>query len=116
PDAAALAEARHDAAGDPEILQALHRPDQRIAVGGEGEGAIDGLADAGLAQSREMLEGDFERRRDAFEVVGQQVLAEIPRRLLLAPRDAGLLVGANEHAAAFLAHVDLALEVDDVEL
>ena len=29
---------------------------------------------------------------------------------------AGLLVGADQHAAALLAHVDLALEVDDVEL
>ena len=35
---------------------------------------------------------------------------------LLAPGLAAALVGAHEHAAALLAHVDLALEIDDVEL
>ena len=68
----------------PEIGQALHRPDQRIAVGREGEGAVDDLLDAGLLQRREMLEADLERRRDAVEVGRQQLVAEIPRRRLAA--------------------------------
>ena len=63
-----------------------------------------------------MLEGGLQARRDAIEVVGQQVLAEVPGRLALGPRLAGLLVGSDQHAAALLAHVDLALEVDNVEL
>jgi hypothetical protein len=50
-DAAALAEARHHAAGDPVIGQALHRADQRIAVGREGEGAVDDALDAGLGEA-----------------------------------------------------------------
>src|SRR4029453_10607419 len=67
-DAAALAEAGHDAAGDPEIGEALHRADQRVAVRREGEGAVDDLLDAGLRDTGEMLETDLERRRDAVEV------------------------------------------------
>ena len=98
------------------FFRPLHRADQRIAVGREGEGAVDDLADAGLAELGEMLERRLQARRDAVEIVGQQVLAEIPRRLALAPGLARLLVGADQHAAAFLAHVDLALEIDDVEL
>ena len=115
-DAAALAEAGHDAAGDPVVLQAPHRPDQRVAVRREGEGAVDDLLDAGALERREMLEADLEARRDALEVVRQQLVAEIPGRLALRPGHAGALVGAEQHAAAaLLAHVDLALEVDDVQ-
>jgi hypothetical protein len=58
----------HHAAGDPEIGQAADRADQRIAVGREGEGTVDDLLDAGLGEAGEMLEADFERRRDAVEV------------------------------------------------
>src|SRR6202012_409633 len=59
-DAAALPEAGHPRAGDPEIRQALDRADQRIAVRREGEGAVDRLLDAGPPDGREMLEADLE--------------------------------------------------------
>jgi hypothetical protein len=42
----------------------------------------------------------------------QQFVAEIPRRLDRRPGLAGLLVGAQQHAGALLAGVDLALEID----
>ena len=111
-DAAALAEPGHDAAGDPEVLEALDRADQRVAVRREREGAVDDLADAGPLEGREMAEADLELGRDALEIGLEEVLPEIPRRLLLRPRAARLLVGAEQDAAAFLAHVDLALEVE----
>ncbi len=63
-----------------------------------------------------MLERGLQAGSDAVEIVGQKILAEIPRRLALRPWLAGLFVGADQHAAALLAHVDLALEIDDVEL
>ena len=83
-DAAALAESGHDPAGDPEVARPANGPDQRIAVGGEGEGAVHHFADARLLECREMLEADGEARGDAVEIVGQQVLSEVPRRLALA--------------------------------
>ncbi len=61
-----------------------------------------------------MLEADLERWRDAVEVGRQQLGAEIPWRDPRLPRHAGLLVGAEHHAAALLPHVDLGLEVDGV--
>ena len=73
-------EAGHDAAGDPEAGQAAHRADQRVAVGREGEGAVDDLLDAGVLEGREMPEADLQRRRDAVDVGLQQLVAEIPRR------------------------------------
>ena len=115
PDATALAEAGHDAAGDPEAGQAAHRPDQRIAVRREGEGPVDDLLDAGVLEGREMPEADFQRRRDAVDVRLQQFMAEIPRRLELRPRLVGLLVGAHQHAAALLAQVKLAVEIDRMD-
>ena len=91
-------------------------PDQRIAVGRERERPVDHLADADLAERREVLEADLEARRDALQVVRQQALREVPGRRDRRPGHAGALVGADQHAAALLAHVDLALEVDDVQL
>ena len=102
-------------AGAPEVGQALHRPDQRVAVGREGEGAVDDLLDAGVRDAGEMLEADLQRRRDAVEVGLQQLVAEIPRRVDRRPRLAGLLVGAEQDAVALLARVDLALEVEHAD-
>ena len=96
-------------------MRPAHRADQRVAVGREGEGAVDDALDAGAPDRREMLEADFEAGGDAVEVVGQQLVAEIPRRLALRPRHAVALVGAHQHALAFLAHVDLAVEIDDMQ-
>ena len=42
-------------------------------------------------------------------------MAESPRRRVLRPGLAGLLVGAHQHAATFLAQVQLAVEVDGVQ-
>jgi len=114
-DAAALAEARHDSAGAPEARQAAHRPDERIAVRREAEGTVDDPLDAGLLESREMLEPDFQRRRDTVEVRLEQLVAEIPGRVHGRPGPARLLIGAHEHAAAFLAQIDFALEVHDMQ-
>ena len=115
-DAAALGQAGHHAAGDPVVLEAAHRPDERVAVRREGEGAVDDAPDAGAPERREMLEADLEARRDALEVVLEQLVPEFPGRLPLRPRHAGALVGADQHAAAaLLAHVDLAVEVDDMQ-
>ena len=63
-----------------------------------------------------MLEAHLEAGRDALEVVRQQTLGEVPRGLARRPRHASALVGAEQHAAALLAGVDLALEVDAVQL
>ena len=116
PHAAALTETGHHAAGDPEVGEAAHRADQGVAVRGEGEGAIHDFLDARLAELREVLEADLQAGCDAVQVVRQQVLAEVPRRFLGRPGHACFLVGADQHAAALLAQIDLAFEVDAVEL
>ena len=62
-----------------------------------------------------MFEADFETRRDALEIIRQQILPEVPGCRARRPGDPGALVGAEQHATALLAHVDLTLEVDDVQ-
>ncbi len=78
-DAAALGKARHHAAGAVEVAQARDRADQRVAVGREGERAVDHALDAGALERREMRERDLERGRDAVEVGRQQLVAEVRR-------------------------------------
>ena len=114
--AAALAEAGHDAAGHPVVPQALDRAYQRIAVGREGKGAVHDLANADLGQPRKMFERHFQTWGDAFQIIGQQILAEIPGRHARRPGNAGTLVGAEQHAAAFLAQIEFAFEIDAVHL
>ena len=113
-DAAALGEAGHHAAGDVEVAQARHRPDQGIAVGGEGERAVDHPLDPGAPERREVLEGDLEARRDPIEVGLEQLVAEVGGRGVLGPGPAVLLVGAEQQALALLAQVDLGVEIDAV--
>ena len=113
--AAALAEARHHRAGDPEVRQPRHRPDQGVAVGGEGEGAVDHLLDPGVLQGRIVAEAGLQRRGDPVEVRLQQLVAEVPGRGFRRPWLAGLLVGAEQHAAALLPRVDLAGQVEDAD-
>jgi len=114
-DAAALAEASHHRAGDPVVAQAAHRSDERIAVGGEGEGAVHGLADADAAERGEVFEANFEVGRESFKVLRQQLHGEVVRRLLGRPDDAVRFVSADERAAALLAHVDLTQVIGGVD-
>ena len=113
-DAATLTETGHHTAGAPEVAQAFDRAHQGVAVGCEGEGAVDHALDAGVFQGGEMLEGDFQRRRDAVQVGLQQLLAKTPRGGAGGPWHTGLLVHAEHHALAFLAQVTFGAEVDHV--
>ena len=113
-DAAALREPRHHAAGAIEVAQPRHRADQRIAVRGEGERAVDHALDAGARDRGEMGKRELEAGRDPVEVGRQELMAEVAWRRARRPRHARLLVGADEQALAFLAGVDLGLEVDRV--
>src|SRR5581483_28636 len=63
-----------------------------------------------------MLESDLEARRDALEVIRQQVLPEVPGCLDGRPGHAGTLVRAHEHRATLFAQIDLAVELDTVQL
>ena len=62
-----------------------------------------------------MAKRRLEAGRDTVEIIGQEILAKVPGRFPLGPGLAGLLIRADQHAAALLAHVNLALEVDDVK-
>ncbi len=63
-----------------------------------------------------MREPDLETGRDALQIIRQQILPKIPGRGDRRPGDPGALVGAHQHAAALLAQIDFALEIDGVQL
>ena len=62
-----------------------------------------------------MPEADLERGRDPVEVGLQELVAEVPGGDLGRPGAAVLLVGAEQDAAALLAGVDLARQVEDAD-
>ena len=61
-----------------------------------------------------MSKRKLQARRDPLQIRGQQLVAEVDRGALGRPRHAGLLVGSDQQTLAFLAGVDLGLEVDRV--
>ena len=85
PDATALAEARHYRAGGPVVAHARHRTHQRVAIGGEGEGAVDHRFDTGLGQGREASVRKINALFDLVKVVGEQFVAKIPGRAIDRP-------------------------------
>ena len=113
-DAAALAEARHHRAGAPVAGQPRHRADERVAVRGEGEGAVDDALDAGVLQAGVAPERDVQLVAHALRLVGEQLVPEVPGGGVGLPRLAGLLVDAEHQPAPFLAQVALARRVHDV--
>ena len=115
PDPASLGEAGHHPARDPEPVESPDRTDERVAVRRERERPVHDLLDPCVLERREMLEADLERGRDPVDVLGEELVAEVPRCLVDRPRHARLLVRPHEHAAAFLPEIELAVEVDDVD-
>ena len=112
PHAAALRQAGHDPAREPVVPEPADRPDQRVAVRGERERPVDDLLDPDRRHRRDVLRGDGHLGRDPVQVRLEELRPEVPGRHLGRPRPGVLLVGAQEHPAAFLADVDLAAEVD----
>ena len=116
PDAAALAEPRHDPAGRPVVAQARHRPHQRVAIGGEGEGAVDHRLDARPFEDRVTPIGEGDRVLDLVVIVGQQFMPEAPGRTAHGPGLAGLFVKADAEPPAFLAQVAFAARVHHMRM
>ena len=112
--AAALAEPGHDRAGRPVVAQARHRTDERVAVGGEGEGAVDDAFHARLLQRGEAGIGEGDAVLDLVQLIGQQFVAEIPGRAIDGPRLTRFFVKADAEAAPFLAQIAFAAGVHDM--
>src|SRR5690606_15575756 len=102
---AALAETGHHRAGRPVVAQARYRADQRVAVGGKGEGTVDHPLDATAFQDGEAAVGEGDRVLDLVELFVQKLMPEIPRRAVHRPGLAGFLVEADAKAAALLAQI-----------
>ncbi len=109
-----MAETRHHRAGAPVAGPSRHRADERVAVRGEGEGAVDDALDAGVLQAGVAPERDVQLVAHALRLVGEQLVPEIPGGGVGLPCLAGLLVDAEHQPAPLLAQVALARGVHDV--
>ena len=85
-NAAALTKASHHANRDPVIAHARHRPDHRVAIRAEGEGAVDDVLDARLANRRNPVKGHFQPVGNALQVRIEKLMPEIKRGAADLPR------------------------------
>ena len=108
PDAAALAEPGHHAAGRPVVAQPRHRADQRVAVGGKGKGAVDHRLDPGAFQRGKAAIGKGDGILDLVEIVGQQFVPKGPGRAIHRPGATGLFVEPDAQPAPLLPQIAFA--------
>src|SRR5262249_18514381 len=111
-DATALAEPGHDADGDPIVPHARHRPDQGIAVGAEGEGAIDDVLYTRACQGWHALERDLQTVGDSIKIRWQEFMAKIEWRPGHRPGDTVGFICAQQYALALLPGIGVAFVVD----
>ena len=72
-DAAALAETSHDAGCDPVASLPSYRPDNWVAIGGKSKGAVNDLFDSYIVENREVVEANFKRGGESFNVGGEEL-------------------------------------------
>src|SRR3989442_435257 len=75
--AARRRDARGEAAAQIEIVDLRREADDRLAVGGDRNGAADHLPDADLAERRDARGGRFGQRRETLEIRLQQLGTEV---------------------------------------
>ena len=105
PGAARRRHAEAEALGEPEVPQAVGRADQRVAVGGVGNGAVHHILDAGFAEDRHPGDGRLDMRLEPLQVAGEQLLAEIVRHAVHEAGRRARLIGAEDQPVAFLAEI-----------
>ena len=112
-EAGALAKARDNAAANVVVFEFGNRPEKRRGIGRPDHRAVDHPLDPRGGEHRDAYEGPLDVRRDALEVIGQELLPEIEGRALHGPETCVLLVGAAEEALALLPQVVFAVSVGD---
>ena len=109
--AARCGDAEGEALRQPHVAQAGGRADQRVAVGGVADRAVVVVLEAhGLGRGNPVDEGHV-FLLDPFEVEGEEVGAEAVGDAVLEAGRGALLIGAEDPAAAFLAHIPLGVRV-----
>ena len=111
PDGGALRVAGHHAARRPVVRHPAHGSDQRVAVGGEGEGTVDPALDADVLQYRKAPQPDFQFGADAIGLLRKERHAEVPVGALNLPVARILLVNAEQHAVLLALQVREPLEI-----
>ena len=103
--AAGGGDAEAEAFRQPEVRQPVGRPDERVAVRRVGNGAVDAILDAGVAEHRHPVHRGFDMRLQAVHVRRQQLLPETLGNAVHRPGRRSLLVGPENQALALFAHV-----------
>ncbi len=103
--AARRGDAEGEALGEVEIAQAGRRAEQRVAVRRIGDRPVIDRLDAALGEARHAMEGLLDMPFEAVEIGRQEIGVEARRHAMHRPGRRALLVGAEDEAAALLAHV-----------
>ena len=106
--AAGLADAKGEDASLIGIGLSRHRADQRVAIGGVGDRAVDHLGQAAFGEQRHALHGVVDVPFQTVQVVGEQLEAEILRERVVGggPMGAAIaFIGAKVEAVLLLPQV-----------
>ena len=95
-DAAGLRDTAEKAAGDIIIRYPRQRPDHRPRIRGKRNRAVDDTLDPGIVERRHAMKHAGDTAFEAFEIVLEQFHAEIPRRRLIVPGRAAILLPGSE--------------------
>ena len=101
------ADADLDAAAAPVVLQARRRADQRVAVGGMAERAVDHALDAVLAEDRHPLQGLLQPGHDALAVGLEELALRVPGAVIV-PDGVGVALLVDADQPRLLLHADVA--------
>ena len=91
--------------GQPEILDAPRRPDDRVAVRRVGDGAVVDLLDPHFGERRHPVHRGLDVRHEAVDVFLEQFVLGLGVRAIHVAAGRVLLVGPQDEAAVFLAQV-----------
>ncbi|MPL89866.1 hypothetical protein SDC9_35908 [bioreactor metagenome] len=98
-------DAEAEALGQPHVAQPRRRADQRVAVGGVADRAVEVVLEPHRLGGRQTVDEGHVFVLDPLEVELEQVGAEAVRHVIEEARGGVALVGAEDPAAAFLAHI-----------
>ena len=97
--AAGSGDAGGEAAGEEQVVELRRRPEDRLAVGRDGDRSVDHRLDADVVEHRQPQCGGDREQLEALEIGGEQLAAEFERRQA-APAALGALLPAADGEGA----------------
>ena len=109
--AARRRDAEAEALGEPHVAKPRRRADQRVAIGGVADGAVEIVLEAHRFRRRDAMDEGHVFLFDPLQIEREEIGAEAVGHAVEETRGRALLVGAEDPAAALLAHIPFRIRI-----